>query len=398
MNRIIIGLAPSILILVMCSWLVHLEGQSYRRRFRETARDQLTKRLVRRQEAPTPDQPPVPGTHKDQGGPDASPGRVSRVPNLGPLASQRQAKEPSYQESIGKSLPNEIAPPPKAIDIVRPSPSPSLTPEPKRSAPPLPKNGHWPVDPIPWKDPLKLTHDEEVKIGKAVHEVIRQHHHVLPSAEEAAFHDHLHDLVLPLLELRSRKDGDPRIYLIRSGNAFAFSHLGGYIYLSTFLSQLIPDDVELEFILAHEFAHLDTRDGIEKAAREVGAEARRPNEPGLAQRIYHQIADGYDSEQEYAADKWACQQLVNLKRPRHDIRMFFVRLKDYNARKQGVEPQKPIAGLDAEVQDVEHHWQSHPVIPFRLDRLKTILDAPPSQPAVENGSPIGSFLKGRSGR
>ena len=265
--------------------------------------------------------------------------------------------------------------------------------------PPLPNNGHWPVDPVPWKDPLKLTQDEEAKIGKAVHEVILLHHRVLPASAEAAFRDHLHAVVLPLLELRSGKHGDPKIYLVSSDDAFAFSHLGGYIYLSTFLSKLIPEDVELEFILAHEIAHLDMRHGIEKAARELGAEAHRPpDQPGLVQRIYHQIAEGYDSEQEDAADKWACQQLVNLHRPRHDIRMFFVRLQDYNARNQGVERQKPMAGLDAEFQDIEHHWQTHPAIPFRLGRLKAILDAPPSQPAAEKGRPIGSFPTGPSGR
>jgi len=381
MPRILLSVLPSILIVAVCFWLVQVEGQSYRKQFRDTARDQLTKRLVQRQGAPAPDHPPVPATEKDQGRSVANPGRAPRAATPGPLAKQKQAKEPSSQKPIETPPTKAVEAPPEPAKIVRQSSPPALTLEPKPPPPPLPKNGRWPVDPIPWKDPLKLTHEDEVKIGKAVHQVIRQHHRVLPPSAEALFRDHLHTLVLPLLELRSRKDGDPKIYLISSGDAFAFSHLGGYIYVSTYLFRLVPEDVELEFILAHEIAHLDLRHGIEKAARELGAEAHRADQPGFVQRIYHQIAEGYDSEQEYAADKWACQQLVNLKRPRHDIRMFFVRLQDYNARKQGGEPQKPMAGLDAEVQDVEHHWQRHPAIPFRLNRLKTILDSDPSQPA-----------------
>ena len=37
MYRILFGLAPSVVILAVFSWLVHVEGQSYRRRFQENA-------------------------------------------------------------------------------------------------------------------------------------------------------------------------------------------------------------------------------------------------------------------------------------------------------------------------------------------------------------------------
>src|SRR5262245_16522540 len=46
MPRNLASLVPSVLILVVCSWLVHVEGESYRRRFPGTASDQLAKRLV----------------------------------------------------------------------------------------------------------------------------------------------------------------------------------------------------------------------------------------------------------------------------------------------------------------------------------------------------------------
>ena len=35
MPRILISLLPSILIVAVCSWLVHVEGQSYRQRLRD---------------------------------------------------------------------------------------------------------------------------------------------------------------------------------------------------------------------------------------------------------------------------------------------------------------------------------------------------------------------------
>lgn len=372
MYRILFGLAPSVVILAVFSWLVHVEGQSYRRRFQENVREQLAKRLVHGEKPPTPDQSLSPVPENDQGGLVANKSRLTPDPTLGLPAKQEQKLR--SQEHTETLPPKAVETPPEPIKIVRPSPIPSLTPEPKPSATTLPKNNHWPVDPIPWKDPLRLTRDEEIKVGKAVHEVILQHHRVLSPAQEVAFRNHLQTLVIPLLEHRTRKDGEPQIFLVGSAEAFAFSHLGGYIYLSPVLARSIPEDVELEFILAHEIAHIDLRHGIEKVAKEMGAEARRQDQRGLVQRIYHQIAEGYDSEQEYAADKWACQELLKMGRSHHDIRMFLLRLQNYNARQQGVDIEKPPAGLDADIQDVEHHWQRHPAIPYRLNRLEKIME------------------------
>src|SRR5262249_7064123 len=97
-----------------------------------------------------------------------------------------------YQLSIGDSIvpgrPSETPGAPPVLTDVRP-----VRPDSVLSA-----KRRWPVDPIPWKDPLKLTRDEEAKLGKAVHEVIRRHHHVVGEGAETAFLNHLYRLSVPL--------------------------------------------------------------------------------------------------------------------------------------------------------------------------------------------------------
>jgi predicted Zn-dependent protease len=247
----------------------------------------------------------------------------------------------------------------------------------------LPRKPRWPVDRVPpGTDPLKLTHDQEVKLGQAVHEVILEHHHVLQPGDNPAFVNRLYALAAPFLDQRSRKDIEPKIYLLDSDDVVAFSHLGGYIYLSRYLQRWITSDVELMFLIAHEIAHLDQRDGLHQAAKAMAAKQPSPRggEPGLVQRIYHQIAAGYAPDQDYAADQWAARQLLRMGKTRHEILLFLRRLEHFGVQEKAnpTHPLKPLAALEAEVQDVEAHLQRHPPIPFRVNLLEKVIDAGPA--------------------
>ncbi len=384
MPRILITLAPSVLILVVCSWLVHVEGQSYRRRFLETAPDRLAKRLVQTGKTAARVPPPIPP--RDSDGPDRTGIRIE-------VTKDRPAEPPHVE---AKTTGSSVAPAetPEATDMrwqqvakgdslppghspAQPATQPALANgRSVRTEPaPAPKPG-WPVDPISWKDPRKLTRDEEAKIGKALHEVILRRHQVLGEEAEPAFLNHLYKLSVPL----TPKDLEFNFYLLDSDDVFAFSHVGGYIYLSRRLSRLIPDDVELEFMIAHELAHLEKRHGIEKIAKDLGPEGVRPDQPGLVQRLYHQIASGYDARQEYEADAWACQRLLRLERSPHGILSFLRRLENYEVRNSRVGLMKPETPLDAEVQNVERHWRTHPRIPLRLSPLQELADPAPAKP------------------
>ena len=207
---------------------------------------------------------------------------------------------------------------------------PLLTAARSVSATPPVGRSRWPVDPIQWKSSIKLKPDEEAKLGKALHEIIRHHHQVL--AEEAApeFLNHLYKLSARL----RAADVETKIYLIDSNESLSFSHIGGYIYLSRRLAQTISEDVELEFILAHEMAHLEKHHGIAQVVREMVTKTIPSDQPGLVQRLYHQIAAGYDPRMEYEADASACHRLVRLKRSAHGICLFLRRLENYEFRRR----------------------------------------------------------------
>jgi len=370
MPRILVGLAPSILILVTCSWLVHLEGESYRRQFRDTARDQLTKRLVQGElpHANVPMRPSV--IEEEHAGSITDAGHTTPGVSPGPIVQE----EPGHASQATIETPGSktVERSPEPIEIVRTSPPPIETP-----APTPPKRHHWPVDPIQCTDPLKLTHDEEAQVGKAVYDVILQHHQV---QEEPEFQNRLYRLSMGL---EPPKDSVYKFYVLDSRDPIAFSHLGGYIYLDRSLANLVADDIELEFIIAHEMAHLELRHGVTQVAKTMDRKsAGQPDQPGLVQRLYHQIAVGYDDSQEFAADKWAGQRLMELRRSPHGILSFLRRLEKYanhdGVRNGRVSPVKPETPLEAEIQDVEKHWRTHPAMPLRLGRLQELIDGRPA--------------------
>jgi len=366
MPRILVSAVPSIVILVVCAWLVQVEGEWYRRRFRETAAKELTTRLVQGHRTVAATTAPTEAGASKAG--QAKPDPIE-VPKPRSIQSETSAAKnaPRHELNLRDSGDSSRAleqrkTTPTLADAANVPPVPATKPKPKPN---------WPNDPISWKDPRKLTGGEEAKIGKALHELILRHHQVLGEDAEPAFLNHLYKLSAGL----NKENLELSFHILDSNQAFAFSHLGGYVYLSRRLARLVPEDVELEFIIAHEMGHLEKRHGIEKIAKGVGTEGVWPDRPGLVQRFYHQIAAGYDSRQELEADAWACQRLMKLGRSPHGILSFLRRLENYDVRNSRGGPMQPESPVDAEVQAVERHWRTHPRVPLRLLPLQELTDA-----------------------
>jgi predicted Zn-dependent protease len=228
------------------------------------------------------------------------------------------------------------------------------------------------------KDPLALTLDEERRVGRAVHDLIlQQHRKMVPGALQRR----VQDAALPLLGLRQRKDLDYHFILLDSDNVNAFSHPGGYVYINRGVFDLIADDAELQFVLAHEMAHVDLKHAAKEVARSLrGAPIGGPDDPGLVQRFYHQVAQGYTEDEEIEADARAYRQLIELGRTPRESLSFARRFLGYVER-NGLEAggHKPATDLDAEVQDVENHWPSHPSAMDRVDRLQLLRGKPQHQ-------------------
>jgi len=370
MTRVFIVCAPSILILVVCARLVHVEGELYRRGFHETTSKGLVMRLVQGDRTvaarTSPNQPGEAKADTVQQDPIEVAGSPS-TRSQDSVANSTLQQESSTRGSVDPSqAPKHEGKPPAVVGApeVPPVATPVSNPKPQ-----------WAVDPISWKDPRKLTPDQEARIGKALHEVILRRHRVLEQGAEQAFLNHLYGLSAVLNKERIELS----FYLLDSDQIIAFSHLGGYVYLSRRLARLVPQDVELEFIIAHEMGHLEKRHGVEKVARDVGAMGVPPDQPGLVQRLYHQIAAGYEAAQEFEADALACQRLMKLGCSPCGVLSFLRRLENFEVRNSRAGPMQPETPLDAEVQAVDRHWRTHPAVPLRLARLQELTDAAPAK-------------------
>ena len=212
-----------------------------------------------------------------------------------------------------------------------------------------------------------LDPQEEVSVGRAVHELVLGRHKVL--ADES-IQRRLRLAAAPLLEHRRRKDLDPSFTILDSEEVFAFSHPGEYLYVSRGLFNLIKSEVELQFILGQEFAHLSLRH-LEQAA---GARTHGGDGPSsLERRIYQQIPLGYAEEQVFEADAWSFRTLRQLGHPTYRVLSLLSPRYDFNG---ALDPRgarrKPGTGPATDRQAIENHWPSNPPAAERFERLRAL--------------------------
>ncbi|MFN0053523.1 MAG: M48 family metalloprotease [Planctomycetales bacterium] len=221
------------------------------------------------------------------------------------------------------------------------------------------------------QDVLKLESSEEKQLGKEVHATICQQHKLLDVPRIVRS---LERLAAPLLQGRHRRDLTFTFSVIDDDSENAFSHLGGYVYVNRGLLELAKSDVELQFVLGHEIAHVDLGHCVSQltyAARtsQVAGQASG----GLVQLAYHAIALGYSEDKEFAADIWAYDKLRGLGVTHEQVLAFPRRMLDeMNREGLDTEPQKPDTTLGSTVQEIENHFRSHPPMPERIARLEAM--------------------------
>src|SRR5262249_4435125 len=150
-----------------------------------------------------------------------------------------------------------------------------------------------------------------------------------------------------------------RFILLDTQDVNAFSHLGGFVYVSLGLFNLVADDAELQFVLAHEVAHVDQKHAAERV--EAAAREEAVDRLGLVRRGDRQVALGYADGQDFAADAGAFGQLARLGHSRRKCLAFLRRYRNY-AEHNGLAAghrRTPIPP-EADVQDVMNHWPAHP--------------------------------------
>jgi Zn-dependent protease with chaperone function len=127
-------------------------------------------------------------------------------------------------------------------------------------------------------------------------------------------------------------------------------------------------DAELQFVVAHELAHLalgHPAARLEQIAQGPGARL------GLLPSLDFLIAWGYSDDQEFQADAWAYQALRQAGRSHREAVGFLRRYALYtDGEGLTLHPHPPKTGPGESPQDLDNHYPAHPPARERLRRLE----------------------------
>jgi len=221
-----------------------------------------------------------------------------------------------------------------------------------------------------------LPDDEIQRIGREVHELIMARHRVL---KNDVLRHRLERAAASLVAQQAGTKPPVQFTLLDSDEAFAFSHLGGYVYVSRGLFHFVRNDAELQFILGCEIAHVDLGH-LQRAAAIV---SRQDATSSPARRVYRQIAVGFRPEDVFAADAWSYRGLRQLGLPGYQM----IAWLSPSANLEGAEDPRgslrsPATGPASDVQEIENHWRSRPPAADRYNRLLALDAVAPPQPNV----------------
>jgi hypothetical protein len=375
MMRYGIPIVLACLYVVGSTWLVANEGRAYRESLRRAR--------------PAANASPAPPDGQD------SPAEIAGT------ADVRPESPPPRREAPPPTSPpvRENPPPPPVAEVKGPSPAmpapvasaatstPKPAPVPVASPAPnelMARIEQWKNDPF-WSQPElarswdldHFTVAEERQLGAQLNALILE----LNAEDRDADLQRVKAAARPLLEKLPAKDREYRFFVLNSVVPNAFSHPGGYIYLSRKLLEMIPEDENylLEFVVGHEIAHVELQHAL-KCLKDPGV---RKFQDGTLPKLYFLVLRyGYPDELEYAADDWVFRRMKSLRRSEHDCFSFLRKLDHYakghgfpngRGKLEDLLQEKPRKGEDGPaVSPIDNHLRSHPAAYDRLARLKEL--------------------------
>jgi hypothetical protein len=326
----VFGVALAALYLAAVAWLVRREGERYRHDLKER-RETVVKVIEPRESASSP-----------SGVSDRAP--VTRL--------AEPARPPATTASTEQNAAGAVA---ASVDVPPRPGEPGPRPEPIRKL-------SIDLDPPQIRG---LASETLNKISAKLYETIKAGN---PIADDPKAVRRLELLALPFTGVFRPDEPRLQLHILESNDVNAFSHLRRHIYVSRGVFALAQVDAELEFVLAHELAHLELGHAaarLEQVAKEAGVTA------GRIAGLHYLLALGYSDEQEFEADAWAFDALERAGRSRRDALAFLRRYAAYAAEHDlmlGHRPPKSAFG-DAR-QDVENHYAAHPPAQERIARLE----------------------------
>jgi hypothetical protein len=212
-----------------------------------------------------------------------------------------------------------------------------------------------------------MTTADEVRLGRALHEMIL---HFQKPNTDGPWTARVEDAAEPLLKTVNRKDIPYTFTVLDSPAVNAFSHPGGFVYVSRGLFDLIGEDENymLQFVVGHEIAHVDLQHAI-ACLRDEGV---KKLEMGTLAKFYLIIIPfGYLDNQDFEADRWVFERMQRLDHSRLELLAFLRRFERY-ARAHGFENERGKPDVSANSSPLDNHLRAHVIARSRLKQLSSL--------------------------
>jgi hypothetical protein len=358
--------------------LVQTTGHAYReslRRARKTAApisEFATERPTRSPEITAVDH----GAKPEPTEPEMPPAKLSleRQPSDGATPRESPGLSPPPPAAVVSQPQSSLSSGPAKVSIPGTNPPPVIGVNPDRKL-----DLFWSQDFLTKKwDVDRLAPQDEIVLGEQLHDLILKSS---PPDDESV--QRLKKAAERLRELDSSKGAKYEFTVLNSEIPNAFSHPGGFIYISRKLLDMIAEeeDYVLEFVIGHEMAHLELHHALQ-VLRNAGVR----NIPlGTLQKLYFLIIPhAYPDEFELAADAWVYQRMKRLNRSDHDCLAFLRKLERY-AKANGFEAGRgkietlmkggsPKPDSASIVSPIDNHLRAHNAASERLDHLRKLRD------------------------
>jgi len=212
----------------------------------------------------------------------------------------------------------------------------------------------------------------EMNLGRELHDAIVQ---LNPTLEDSLLR-RVEEAAEPLLKTVARKDIRYTFTVLDSDTVNAFSHPGGFIYVSRGLFNMVGEDEDyaLEYVLGHEIAHVDLKHAL-KCLQDEGV---KKVPWGTIQKLYGLIIPAaFLDEQEYEADAWIFRRMRTLGRTNRECLAFLNKLEGY-AKIHGFENGRAKPNPNSSI--IDNHVPAQTAAYKRLKRLKELRDQASTPP------------------
>jgi hypothetical protein len=339
------------------AWVVQSEGRAYRRSLGErTGVPQVALAPADRHDAAA-EGPAAPAPAP----PIAEAASVTAAERPDPTPTPTPPDVPAPTEKTASSPPAPATPP--ALGGTAARLVPRAQADPFWELPAMKES--WDID--------HMSADDERRLGQSIHEMIM---HFQKSEDGGPWARRVEEVAEPLKSMARRQDVDYQFTILDSDVPNAFSHPGGYIYVTRGLFNLISEDEDymLQFVVGHEMAHIDLGHAL-GCLRDPGV---KQLEMGTLAKFYLIIIPfGYLDRQDFEADRWVFDRMARLDRTRRESLGWLRRLDNY-AEKRGFANRRGQPEPERDSSPLDNHIRAHVIPRARLKQL----DAP-AQPVAQ---------------